>query len=146
AMEPIANDMRQADPQKNAGLKLVVEPWRETLERQYELTLVFVLAAVGLVLLIACADAASLLLSRAVQRQKEIAIRASLGAGIWRVARQLLIESCTLALLGSIAGITAASYVLRFLTARIAALPIVLPHLQRVSLNGRVLAFNATVL
>ena len=146
AMDVLAREMQAADPQKNAGLKLSVDPWRDTLERQYELTLVFVLAAVGLVLLIACADAASLLLSRAVQRQKEIAIRASLGAGFWHVARQLLVESCTVALIGSAAGIAAATYFLQFLTARLAALPIVLPHLQRASLNGRVLAFNAAIL
>jgi putative ABC transport system permease protein len=147
AMEPIAAQMRQRDPRKNAGLKMVVQPWRDyTLGKKYELTLVLVLAAVALVLLIACADASSLLLSRAVQRQREIAIRVSLGAGFWAIARQLFVESCTLALAGSIAGIAAANYALRFLVARIAALPIVLPHLQRTSIDGRVFAFSGAVL
>jgi putative ABC transport system permease protein len=87
----------------------------------------------------------SLLLSRAVQRQKEITIRASLGAGLWRIARQLLSESLVLAVLGSLAGIVVARSLLEVLTKQLAGLPIVLPHLQRVSLNGRVLVFNTVL-
>jgi len=142
AMEIVARQSEREDPQKKAGLRIVVSQWRDVLARQYELTLVFILVAVGLVLLIACADVGSLLLSRAVQRQKEIAIRASLGAGFWRVLRQLLAESLVLAVLGSAAGIALAYYGLQFLTRQIAALPIVLPHIQRVAVNERVLLFN----
>jgi len=138
----VARQLEQEDPQKT-GLKINVTKWSDTPDRQYELTLVFVLAAVGIVLLIACADVGGLLLSRAVQRQREIAIRASLGAGLWRVVRQLLVESFVLAVFGSITGIMLARYLLQFLSNRLAALPIVLPHLQRVALDGRVLAFNA---
>jgi predicted permease len=142
AMEIVARQLEREDPQAKAGLQIAVSPWRETTWRQYELTLVFVLAAVGLVLLIACADVSSLLLSRALQRQKEIAIRASLGAGFWRVLRQLLAESLVLAVLGSAAGIAVAHWALRFLLRGITALPTALPHIQRVALNGRVLLFN----
>jgi predicted permease len=109
------------------------------------LTLVLVLAAVSLVLLIACADVASLVLSRAVQRQKEIVIRASLGAGFWRVMSQLLAESLVLALLGSLAGVLVAPIGLGYLTRQIAALPIVPPHMQGVALNQRVPAFNTAL-
>jgi putative ABC transport system permease protein len=142
AMDVIARGLEREEPKEKAGLKIAVSPWRETVGRQYELTLVFVLAAVGLVLLIACANVGSLLLSRAVQRQKEIAIRASLGAGFWRVMRQLLAESLVLSALGSVLGIAAAHYLLRFLINQLLALPIVLPHVQRVSLNARVVLFN----
>ena len=145
ALQVVARQIEQEDPKGKAGLRIDVSAWNETTDRKYELTLVFVLAAVGLVLLIACADVGGLLLSRAVQRQKEIAIRASLGAGFWRVTRQLLVESLVLAALGSSAGILAARYALRFLMNQLAALPVVLPHLQRVSLNGRVLLFNTAL-
>jgi putative ABC transport system permease protein len=145
ALEIVARQMEQEDPKERAGLRIKVSPWSETTDRKYELTLVFLLAAVGLVLSIACADVAGLLLSRAVQRQEEMAIRASLGAGTWRVVRQLVVESFVLVLLGSAAGIAVARYLLQFLSNRLAALPIVLPHLERAALNGRVLAFNAAL-
>ena len=145
AMDIIARGLERGEPKEKAGLKIAVSTWRETVGRQYELTLVFVLAAVGLVLLIACANVGSLLLSRAVQRQKEIAIRASLGAGFWRVMRQLLGESLVLSALGSVLGIVAAHYLLRFLINQLMALSIVLPHVQRVSLNGRVLLLNGVL-
>jgi len=142
ALQILARQLEREDPKEKEGLRLDVAQWTETADRKYELTLVFVLGAVGLVLLIGCADVGSLLLSRAVQRQREIAIRASLGAGLWRVARQLMAESLVLAVLGSVVGITVARYALQFISNQLAALPNVLPHLQRMSLNGRVLLFN----
>lgn len=142
AMAVAAHQFEREDPQEKAGLRFVVSPWRETPAREYELALVFILAAVGLVLMIACVNVASLLLSRAVERQREIAIRASLGAGIWQVMRQLLAESFALALAGSAAGIVIAHYALEYLIKQIARLPVVLPHVQRVTLDERVLLFN----
>ena len=145
ALEIVAHQMEQEEPKDHSGLKIVATPWRDMPDQKYKLTLIFVLAAVGLVILIACADVGSLLLSRAVQRQKEIAIRASLGAGLWRIVRQLLSESLVLAVLGSLAGMVAARSLLELLTKQLAGLPIVLPHLQRVSLNQRVLAFHTVL-
>jgi putative ABC transport system permease protein len=142
AMEIVARQLEQQNRKENAGLRIVVSPWRETLDRQYQLSLVFILAAVGLVLAIACANVGSLLLSRAVQRQKEIAIRAALGADFWRILRQLLAESFVLAVAGSVAGIVIARYAVELLLKQLVALPIILPHMQRVALNSRVLAVN----
>ena len=145
ALEIVAHRMEQEEPKDRAGFKIVVTQWNATPDQKYKLTLIFVLAAVGLVMLIACADVGGLLLIRAVQRQKEIAIRASLGAGLWRVVRQLLSESLVLAVLGSLAGIAVAHLLLQLLTKQLAALPVVLPYLQRVALNGRVLVFNSAL-
>ncbi len=145
AMQVVARQLEQREPQEKAGLRIVVSPWREALGEKYEQSAVLILVAVGLVLMIACANVSSLLLSRAVQRQREIAIRASLGAGFWRVARELLAESLILAAMGSIAGLAIARLVLQVLLRQLAALPVVLPRLEGVSLNGRVLLFSATV-
>jgi putative ABC transport system permease protein len=145
AFETVARELEQRDPHEKAGLRISVSPWREELSRNYELSAVLILVAVGLVLLIACANVSSLLLARAVQRQRELAIRAALGAGFWRVARQLLAESFIVAVMGSIAGLAIGRVLLRLMLRRLTALPIVLPHMQRVALNGRVLAFNAAV-
>ena len=145
AMQIVARQLQQRDPQTKAGLRILVSQWREELNRNYELSAVLILVAAGLVLLIACANVSSLLLSRAVQRQRELAIRAALGAGFWRVARQLLAESLTVAVVGSIAGLGVGRILLRLMLRQLTALPIVLPHLQRVALNGRVLIFNTAV-
>ena len=143
AMDIVARELEQENHTENAGLRIVVSEWRETLERQYELSLILIFGAVGMVLLIACANVGSLLLSRAVQRQKEIAIRAALGAGFWRVLRQLFAESLVLAMAGSLAGVWVAYALLGVLLRQLAALPIIVPHIERVTVNGRVLAFSA---
>ena len=143
AMEIVVRRTEAAQPKEKLGLGIVVAPWRETPAREYELTLVFLLAAVGLVLSIACADVAGLLLTRAVQRQREIAIRTALGAGFGRVLRQLLAESLVLTGIGTAAGVAAARLVLQLLTRQLAVLPIALPHLHSIAVNQRVLVFSA---
>jgi putative ABC transport system permease protein len=145
AMAIVADQMKREEPKDRGAFKIVVTPWSDMPEQKYQLTLIFVLAAIGLVMLIACVDVGSLLLSRAVQRQKEIAIRASLGAGLSRIVRQLLSESLVLTVLGSCAGMVVAQSLLPLLMKQLAALPIVLPHLQLVGLNQRVLVFNTAL-
>ncbi len=98
-----------------------------------------VMATIGLVMLIACTNVANLLLVRADARQQELAVRAALGAGRWRIAGELLLESVTLGLLGGAAGIGVASAGLRLLTA---IGPENMPRLSEISLDGWSLAFT----
>ncbi len=130
AMQVVARELEQRDPREKAGLRISVSPWREALNPKYAQSAVLILAAVGLVLLIACANVSSLLLSRVIQRQKEVAIRAALGADFWRTVRELLAESVVLCVMGSIAGLAVARVVLQLLLRQLTSLPITLPHLS----------------
>ncbi len=104
--------------------------------------LLLLLGAVGLVLLIACANVANLMLSRAATREKEMGIRSALGAGPRRIARQLLTESVLLASIGAVLGFALAAAGLPALKA---ALPADTPRLQDVHLDWRVLAFTGVL-
>ncbi len=100
------------------------------------------MGTIGLVLLIACANVANLLLVRAEARQQELAIRAALGAGWGRIAREMLLESLTLGILGGVLGLALAYAALRILLARA---PATLPRLGEVSIDPLVLAFTFAV-
>ncbi|HTQ59287.1 MAG TPA: ABC transporter permease [Candidatus Solibacter sp.] len=104
--------------------------------------LLVLLGAVGFVLLIACANVANLQLARAAAREKEVAIRGALGAGRWRLARQLLTESSAAALAGGGAGLFLAAWIIRLIH-RFA--PTNIPHLQNAKLDSPVLAFTLAV-
>jgi putative ABC transport system permease protein len=140
-----ARELRERDPKNGAGLRIRAAAWSEDPGAYYKRSLECLLGAVGLLLLIACANTGSLLLSRTVHRQKEIAIRASIGAPLRRVVRQLLAESLALAALAAAVGIGAAYVTLKLLTRQLATLPVNIPHISRVAINGRVLVFDCVL-
>ncbi|HZQ52880.1 MAG TPA: ABC transporter permease [Bryobacteraceae bacterium] len=119
-----------------------VKPLKDEIVGDIGRTLWLVMATVGIVLLIACANVANLLLVRAEGRQQELAIRAALGAGWSQIARHLLFESVTLAVLGGAVGLGLAYAALRGL---IAIAPANLPRLSQISIDWHVLLFTLVV-
>jgi len=144
-MDVIAERMKQQYPANyppNGGLTISVVPLLEQVVGDVSLALKVLFGAVGFVLLIACANVANLLLSRASVRQKEIAIRAALGATRLRLVRQLLTESLLLALVGGFAGVAVASFTVKAL--RVLGQDSI-PRLSEVRLDARVIAFTFAV-
>jgi putative ABC transport system permease protein len=138
-MKVIAGRLEQQYPVTNKGWSIKITPILENAVGDMRPALMVLFGAVAFVLLIVCANIANLLLSRAATRQKEIAIRSALGAGRWRVVRQLLTESILLSLVGSIAGLLLAVWGLDLL---LALAPKNLPRIQEVSIDGRTLGFT----
>ncbi|HET9373133.1 MAG TPA: ABC transporter permease [Vicinamibacterales bacterium] len=131
----VGSSLQQQFPTTNTALTFDAASLRQTIVGDVETPLLMLLGAVGFVLLVACANVASLLLARASARQQEIAVRAALGASRRRLMRQLITESVVLALSGAIAGLAVAYAGTRAL---IAARPADIPRLERIGVDSTV--------
>ncbi|HKQ74359.1 MAG TPA: ABC transporter permease [Blastocatellia bacterium] len=141
-LETVMGRLRTQYPDEVVGDHAAMQPYLNDLVGDVEWALLVLFGAVGMVLLIACANVASLLLARGVARQREFALRAALGAGRRRIVQQLLTESLLLASLGGLAALLLATWGVELLKA---LSPQNLPRVEAVRLDGRVLVFTLLI-
>ena len=141
-MTALSRQLEQQFPDVNTGLSTKLVGLREEIVGQVQPVLIAVMAAIGFVLLITCANVAGLLLARSVPRQREISIRLAIGASRGRIARQLLTESVLLAVLGGASAILVAHWAV---PAVVSLLPqnalLATPQIQGLTVNGQALLF-----
>jgi putative ABC transport system permease protein len=138
-MTVIAQRLERAYPATNTGWGITLFPMAEMFTGRIRPVLMILLGAVGLLLLIACSNLANLLLARAATREKEIAVRAALGAGRSRIVRQLLTESLVLAVAGGSLGLLLAIWSVHALRG---VVPDMFPMLQHMTVDLPVLTFT----
>jgi len=138
-LDVLSKQIQQESPRTNTNLIFNAVSMHEDITRVYRTALMVMLGAVAFVLLIACANVANLLLTRAAARQKEIAIRMTLGASRRHIVSQLLTESLLLSLIGGAVGLLLASWGVHLL---VAYGPADVPRLRDVNLDAYVLAFT----
>jgi Acidobacterial duplicated orphan permease len=141
-MATISQRLAEQYPDSNRDVGVHLVGYHEQLTGNLRAALLILLGAVVFVLLIACANVANLLLARAATRQRELAIRTALGAGRWRLMRQLLTESMLLSLLGGALGLALALW---NFNAIVAALPAHMPRAAEIHVDRQVLVFTFAV-
>jgi putative ABC transport system permease protein len=138
-MKTLASRLERQYPESNTGWTVTMLRLQDLIVEDVRPALLLLLAAVGFVLLIACANVANLLLARLASREREIAVRAALGAGRIRLVRQMLTESLVLFLVGGLLGLLFAALANRVLLSLYAG---GLPRESEIGLDGRVLLFT----
>ncbi len=141
-VESLAARLAAEYPRTNEGLGILVRSFHQDYVGDLRLPILILFAAVGVVLLIVCANVANLLLAQATTRRREIAIRMAVGAGRWTIARQFLIESLLLAIGGGLLGALGAIWGVEALSK---LLPESLSKLQAINIDARVLLFTLGV-
>ncbi|HJR59602.1 MAG TPA: ABC transporter permease [Vicinamibacterales bacterium] len=136
-LDAVAFDLQRRYPSSNAGRGVRIEPLHDRIVGDVRQALLMLLGAVAVVLLIACANVASLLLARASGRQRELAIRTALGASRARLIRQLLVESLVLGVVGGLFGLLLGVWAIDLL---VAIIPEGVPRIQEIGLDVRVAA------
>jgi predicted permease len=141
-MSAIAARLAGQYPEANTGWGVALVPFQDLIILNIRQALMILLAAVGFVLLIACANVANLLLARAASREKEIVIRLTLGASRGRLIRQVLTESILISLIGGLIGILIAVWCTQAL---IGLNPQGIPRAKEIGIDGRVLGFSLLI-
>jgi putative ABC transport system permease protein len=142
-LDAVATAVARDYPASNKNLaSTYVRPELETMTGDTRRPILFLLGAVGLVLLIACANIANLLLVRTAEREREFALRTAIGAGRGRIARQVVTESLMLSFVGCAAGVLAATWLLKLVV------PLAgdsIPRIQQAAIDTNVLAFSVAL-
>ena len=141
-LDAVAVRVRHDFPKDAKNLTYGMQPFRDQFVGDYRIRLLVLMAAVCVVLLIACGNVANLLLARGAARAREIALRTALGAGRWRIVRQLLTESVVLGLVAAVFGVLFATW---FIAVVKAWSPSGVPRLEQAHLNASAMGFTVAI-